>query len=285
MEWRPVQGVFLAFGLCELEIRHQRVWIKLDGWMNGWMFIPEKALAALTGHGVEMKAGGFVTTNATDPGHVPVELILGHSGRTHNRGLHYWEKKKHEKKKMKSEKSFYANSYMKISENAWIRLPTCNILKEFEPIFFSSIALDSKIVSLVTSYRVTVNPKHHVRHVFPRVSIPTKQRPFPSGHISQYPQEVKSNKWEPYESSGKTLVPLQNAGTGLPLITQCSEYLFHLTALWEAGRKKACHHKASILINKQSLFFSQSFLSNSFICFHCRVKAKQMMEGEGGEGY
>lgn len=53
------------------------------------MCIPEKTLAALTGHGVEMEAGGFVTTHATDPWHIPVELIKGHSGCAHNSCLHY----------------------------------------------------------------------------------------------------------------------------------------------------------------------------------------------------
>ena len=47
------------------------------------------------------------------------------------------------------------------------------------------------------------------------------------------------------------------------------------------GRKKACHRKASILINKQSLSFFTKLLSYCFLCFHCRVKAKQMMEGDG----
>lgn len=35
---------------------------------------PEEALAAFTGHGVEVKAGGSVSTDAADTGHVPVEV-------------------------------------------------------------------------------------------------------------------------------------------------------------------------------------------------------------------
>lgn len=50
---------------------------------------PEKALAALTGHGVEVEASGFVATNTTDSWNIPIEFIRGHSGRTHNRGLHH----------------------------------------------------------------------------------------------------------------------------------------------------------------------------------------------------
>lgn len=53
------------------------------------IYIPEKTFAALTGHGVEVEACGFITTHATDPRHVPIKLIRGQSGRTHNRGLHY----------------------------------------------------------------------------------------------------------------------------------------------------------------------------------------------------
>lgn len=53
------------------------------------IFVPEKALAALTRHGVEVEASGFVATNTTDSWHIPIELISGHSGRTHNRGLHH----------------------------------------------------------------------------------------------------------------------------------------------------------------------------------------------------
>ena len=51
--------------------------------------VPEKTLAALTGHGVEVEAGGFVATHAADPRHVPIKLVGGQSGRTHNRGLHH----------------------------------------------------------------------------------------------------------------------------------------------------------------------------------------------------
>lgn len=53
------------------------------------IYVPEKTLAAFTGHGVEVEASGFVPTHATDPWHVPIELIWGQSGRAHNRGLHH----------------------------------------------------------------------------------------------------------------------------------------------------------------------------------------------------
>lgn len=36
---------------------------------------PEEALAAFTGHGVEVKAGGLVPTHSADPGDIAVELI------------------------------------------------------------------------------------------------------------------------------------------------------------------------------------------------------------------
>lgn len=35
---------------------------------------PEEAFAAFTGHSVEVKAGGSVSTHSTDSGHIPVEV-------------------------------------------------------------------------------------------------------------------------------------------------------------------------------------------------------------------
>lgn len=52
---------------------------------------PEEALAAFTGHGVEVEARGPVPTDPTDSGHVPVELA-GWVGkrRAGSHGLHVW---------------------------------------------------------------------------------------------------------------------------------------------------------------------------------------------------
>ena len=52
---------------------------------------PEEALAAFAGHGVEVKAGGSVPTDATDTGHVPVKLA-GWVGKrcASGHGLHVW---------------------------------------------------------------------------------------------------------------------------------------------------------------------------------------------------
>lgn len=53
---------------------------------------PEEALAAFAGHGVEVEASGTVPTDATDTGHVPVELS-GWVGKrcAGGHGLHVWE--------------------------------------------------------------------------------------------------------------------------------------------------------------------------------------------------
>lgn len=53
---------------------------------------PEEALAAFAGHGVEVEASGTVPTDATDTGHVPVELA-GWVGKrcAGGHGLHVWE--------------------------------------------------------------------------------------------------------------------------------------------------------------------------------------------------
>lgn len=53
------------------------------------MCVPEKSLAPLTSHGVEVEACGFVTAYATNPWHVPIELIRGQAGGTYNSGLHH----------------------------------------------------------------------------------------------------------------------------------------------------------------------------------------------------
>jgi len=52
---------------------------------------PEEALAAFAGHGVEVKAGGSVPADATDPGHVPVQ-VAGRVGkrRAGSHRLHLW---------------------------------------------------------------------------------------------------------------------------------------------------------------------------------------------------
>ena len=52
--------------------------------------IPEEALAALAGHGIEVESGGLVPAHTADPRHVPVKLIIGQSGGTHSRSLHYY---------------------------------------------------------------------------------------------------------------------------------------------------------------------------------------------------
>lgn len=52
--------------------------------------VPEEAFAALAGHGVKVEACGLVAAHATDPRHVPVELILGQSGGAHDGGLHHY---------------------------------------------------------------------------------------------------------------------------------------------------------------------------------------------------
>lgn len=52
-------------------------------------YVPEKSLAALTCHSVEVKACGFVPANTTDPRYIPIKLIRGQTGGTNNSGLHY----------------------------------------------------------------------------------------------------------------------------------------------------------------------------------------------------
>lgn len=56
-------------------------------------YLPEKTLAALTGHGVEVEARGLVTAHAADPRHVPIKLIGGQGGGTYNGGLHHCTRK------------------------------------------------------------------------------------------------------------------------------------------------------------------------------------------------
>ena len=51
--------------------------------------LPEEALAALTGHGVEVEACGLVSTHTADARHIPVKLIRGQSGGAHSRGFHH----------------------------------------------------------------------------------------------------------------------------------------------------------------------------------------------------
>lgn len=51
--------------------------------------LPEKTLAALTGHGVEVEARGLVTAHAADPRHVPIKLIGGQGRGTYDGGLHH----------------------------------------------------------------------------------------------------------------------------------------------------------------------------------------------------
>lgn len=55
--------------------------------------LPEKTLAAFTGHGVEVEARGLVTAHAADPRHVPIKLIGGQGGGTYDGGLHHWTRK------------------------------------------------------------------------------------------------------------------------------------------------------------------------------------------------
>lgn len=73
--------------MCEPRLFNVR---KLDVALN----VPEEALAALAGHGVEVEARGLVTTHATYPRHVPVELFLSQSGGAHDGGLHHCTDKK-----------------------------------------------------------------------------------------------------------------------------------------------------------------------------------------------
>lgn len=51
--------------------------------------VPKESFASLTCHRVEMKACGFVPADATDPRHVPIELIRGQTGGTNDSGLHH----------------------------------------------------------------------------------------------------------------------------------------------------------------------------------------------------
>lgn len=55
--------------------------------------LPEEALTALAGHGVKVKSGSFISTNAADPRSVAVELILTGCRRAHGHGIHYWKHK------------------------------------------------------------------------------------------------------------------------------------------------------------------------------------------------
>lgn len=56
---------------------------------NCVLCLPEKSLAALTCHGVEVKARGFVPAHAADPRYIPIKLIGGQTGGTNNSGLHH----------------------------------------------------------------------------------------------------------------------------------------------------------------------------------------------------
>lgn len=51
--------------------------------------VPEKSLAALTCHSVEVKACGLVPTYSTDPRYVPIKLVRGQTRGTNNSGLHH----------------------------------------------------------------------------------------------------------------------------------------------------------------------------------------------------
>lgn len=87
-DWTECAGVDPRCGLA----RVWRLLVALDA--------PEEALAALAGHGVEVKACGLVAAHATDPRHVPVELILGQSGGAHDGGLHHCTGKNRETEEM-----------------------------------------------------------------------------------------------------------------------------------------------------------------------------------------
>lgn len=65
---------------------------------------PEEALAALAGHGIEVESGGLVPAHTADPWHVPVKLIIGQSGGTHSRSLHYYRDRESEEEERESER-------------------------------------------------------------------------------------------------------------------------------------------------------------------------------------
>lgn len=111
----------------------------------------------------------------------------------------------------------------------------------------------------------------------------------PSGHLKSwgfpFGVEFNSSVFVPGWGTGAVWIKWKNSCSTPKCwiwVTYCSEYLFHLTASWEGEEKKACHLKASILINKQSLSLFTKLLSYSPLCFHCGVRAKQMMGGYGG---
>ncbi len=60
--------------------------------LTSWRCLPEEALAALAGHGVEVESGGLVSTHSADPRRVTVKLILTRRGRAHGHGVHHWNR-------------------------------------------------------------------------------------------------------------------------------------------------------------------------------------------------
>lgn len=77
--WKESAGVDPRRGFAH--VRRLYAYVALE--------VPEEAFAALAGHGVKVEACGLVAAHATDPRHVPVELILGQSGGAHDGGLHH----------------------------------------------------------------------------------------------------------------------------------------------------------------------------------------------------
>lgn len=111
-----------------------------------------------------------------------------------------------------------------------------------------------------------------------------------------YPLEANANsvvlskgaELTPCESNGKKLSfayppTKRKTGFGFYLITQYFDYLLNLATWLEEEKQKTCHHKANILINKQSLSFTKLLSFLSLVPFTA-VKVEQMMEGGGGCG-
>lgn len=61
---------------------------------------PEEALAALTGHGIKVKAGGLVATHTTDSRSIAVELVRPDHWRRHRDGLHHWRENEEREKRL-----------------------------------------------------------------------------------------------------------------------------------------------------------------------------------------
>lgn len=119
----------------------QRNTVTVQGWC-----LPEEALAALAGHGIEMEAGGLVPAHATDPRGVAVKLIRSDHRRRHRHGLHHWSWKESRHESLcdwRPVLCFQENTHKKIKNKKTKMRNMCDsmILNKVKLICWSSLLL------------------------------------------------------------------------------------------------------------------------------------------------